>query len=116
MTTVSDYLLERLREWNVENIFGYPGDGINGIVGALSKADNKPEFIQSRHEEMSAFEAVGYAKFSGRPGCACRRLGQVRSTCSTACTTPSWTTCRSWPSSARRIAPPWAGATSKRST
>lgn len=68
MTTVADYLLQRLREWGVERIFGYPGDGINGIVGALGKADNQPQFIQSRHEEMSAFEAVGYAKFSGRLG------------------------------------------------
>jgi pyruvate dehydrogenase (quinone) len=66
--TVGDYLLERLREWGVEQVFGYPGDGINGILAALGRADDKPRFIQSRHEEMSAFEAVGYAKFSGRPG------------------------------------------------
>jgi pyruvate dehydrogenase (quinone) len=66
-TTVADYLLERIREWGVEQVFGYPGDGINGIVGALGRADDSPRFIQSRHEEMSAFEAVGYAKFSGRP-------------------------------------------------
>jgi pyruvate dehydrogenase (quinone) len=63
-TKVSDRLLERLREWGVEQIFGYPGDGINGIVGALSRADDQPRFIQARHEEMAAFEAVGYAKFS----------------------------------------------------
>ena len=67
-TTVADYLLERLRAWDVEQIFGYPGDGINGIVAALGRADDQPRFVQSRHEEMSAFEAVGYAKFSGRPG------------------------------------------------
>ncbi|HEX6472016.1 MAG TPA: thiamine pyrophosphate-requiring protein [Streptosporangiaceae bacterium] len=66
--TVGDYLLERLREWGVEQVFGYPGDGINGILAALGRADDKPRFIQSRHEEMSAFEAVGYAKFSGKPG------------------------------------------------
>ena len=65
---VADYLLERLRAWNVEQIFGYPGDGINGILAAFGRADNRPKFIQSRHEEMSAFEAVGYAKFSGRVG------------------------------------------------
>jgi pyruvate dehydrogenase (quinone) len=68
MTTVSDKLVERLREWQVEQLFGYPGDGINGVLGALSRADDTPRFIQSRHEEMSALEAVGYAKFSGRPG------------------------------------------------
>lgn len=65
---VSDYLLERLRTWGVEHVFGYPGDGINGIMAAFGRADNKPMFIQSRHEEMSAFEAVGYAKFTDRVG------------------------------------------------
>jgi pyruvate dehydrogenase (quinone) len=67
-TTVADQLLERLRAWDVEQVFGYPGDGINGIVGAFSRADNKPPFIQARHEEMAAFQAVGYAKFSNKPG------------------------------------------------
>jgi pyruvate dehydrogenase (quinone) len=67
-TTVADQLLARLREWGVEHVFGYPGDGINGILGAFSRADDQPPFIQSRHEEMSAFEAVGYAKMSGRVG------------------------------------------------
>ncbi|ONI86395.1 thiamine pyrophosphate-requiring protein [Actinosynnema sp. ALI-1.44] len=66
--TVGDYLLQRLRDWHVDQVFGYPGDGINGIVAAFGKAGNRPRFVQSRHEEMSAFEAVGYAKFSGRPG------------------------------------------------
>src|SRR4051812_37483189 len=66
--TVADRLLERLREWGVEQVFGYPGDGINGIVGAFSRAGDQPRFVQSRHEEMSAFEAVGFAKFGGRPG------------------------------------------------
>lgn len=65
---VSDYLLERLRAWGVEHVFGYPGDGINGLLAAWGRADNKPQFIQSRHEEMSAFQAVGYAKFTGRVG------------------------------------------------
>ena len=65
---VSDYMLARLREWDVETVFAYPGDGINGLLGAFGRADNAPRFVQSRHEEMSAFEAVGYAKFTGRPG------------------------------------------------
>jgi pyruvate dehydrogenase (quinone) len=67
-TTVADQLLARLRAWGVEQVFGYPGDGINGILGAFSRADDQPRFIQSRHEEMSAFEAVGYAKFAGADG------------------------------------------------
>src|SRR5215207_5273390 len=66
--TVGDQVLARLREWGVEQVFAYPGDGINGIVAAFGKADDSPAFIQSRHEEMSAFQAVGYAKFSGRVG------------------------------------------------
>lgn len=65
-TKVSDHILARLREWDVDCVFGYPGDGINGLLAAWGRADNDPRFIQSRHEEMSAFEAVGYAKFSGR--------------------------------------------------
>jgi pyruvate dehydrogenase (quinone) len=66
--TVADYLLRRLRDWGVEQVFGYPGDGINGLIAAFGEADNKPRFVQARHEEMAAFEAVGYAKFSGRVG------------------------------------------------
>lgn len=66
--SVSQFLLHRLCEWDVEKVFAYPGDGINGIVSAWSESDDAPEFIQSRHEEMSAFEAVGYAKFTGRLG------------------------------------------------
>ncbi|MEV0068546.1 thiamine pyrophosphate-requiring protein [Amycolatopsis sp. NPDC050768] len=67
-TTVADYVLQRLREWDVEQVFGYPGDGINGLVTAFGAAGNDPRFVQARHEEMAAFEAVGYAKFSGRVG------------------------------------------------
>ncbi|NUT47823.1 MAG: thiamine pyrophosphate-requiring protein [Saccharothrix sp.] len=66
--TVGDYVLARLRDWGVGQVFAYPGDGINGIVVAFGRADDHPRFVQSRHEEMSAFEAVGYAKFSGRVG------------------------------------------------
>ena len=66
--TVADYLLERLRDWGVDKVFAFPGDGINGTLAAWGRAGDKPMFIQSRHEEMSAFEAVGYAKFTGRFG------------------------------------------------
>src|SRR3954469_24290562 len=65
---VSDFVLKRLREWGVEHVFAYPGDGINGLVAAFGRADNRPRFVQARHEEMAAFEATGYAKFSGRVG------------------------------------------------
>ena len=66
-TKVADQLLARLREWGVEQVFGYPGDGINGILGAFSRAGDQPRFLQARHEEMAAFEAVGFAKFGGGP-------------------------------------------------
>ena len=52
--TVGDYLLERLRDWDVEHVFAYAGDGINGILAAWGRAENKPQFIQARHEEMAA--------------------------------------------------------------
>ncbi|MBF6348163.1 thiamine pyrophosphate-requiring protein [Nocardia flavorosea] len=65
---VGDYVLQRLREWGVDQVFGYPGDGINGLVAAFGRADNRPRFVQSRHEEMSAFQATGFAKFSGKVG------------------------------------------------
>ncbi|WP_067485510.1 thiamine pyrophosphate-requiring protein [Actinomadura hibisca] len=67
-TTVADFLLGRLREWGVETVFGYPGDGINGLLAAWGRAGDQPRFVQARHEEMSAFQAVGYAKFTGRVG------------------------------------------------
>ena len=66
--TVADHVLARLREWGVERVFGYAGDGINGLLAAWGRADNQPMFVQARHEEMAAFEAVGYAKFSGKVG------------------------------------------------
>ncbi|MCF2527275.1 thiamine pyrophosphate-requiring protein [Yinghuangia soli] len=65
---VSDYILQRLREWDVEYVFAYPGDGINGLLAAWGRAGDRPRFIQARHEEMAALAAVGYAKFSGRVG------------------------------------------------
>ncbi len=65
---VADFLLARLREWGVEHVFAYPGDGINGLLAAWGRAGDRPRFVQARHEEMCAFEAVGYAKFTGRLG------------------------------------------------
>src|SRR5690349_14742413 len=62
---VSDFVLKRLREWGIHRIYGYPGDGINGFLGALDRADGDPQFIQTRHEEMAAFMACGHAKFAG---------------------------------------------------
>ena len=66
--TVSDFVIKRLSMWGVERIFGYPGDGINGLIGALDRAKETMEFIQVRHEEMAAFMACAHAKFTGEVG------------------------------------------------
>lgn len=65
---VADHILERLRAWGVEQVFGYPGDGINGLLAAWGRAEDRPRFVQARHEEMAALQAVGYAKFGRRLG------------------------------------------------
>lgn len=66
--TVGDQLLERLAAWGTTHVFGYPGDGINGILTAFNADDHGIRFVQSRHEEMAAFMACGFAKFTGRIG------------------------------------------------
>src|SRR3954463_11009551 len=65
---VADFVLARLREWGVRRIYGYPGDGINAMLGALDRAGGDPELIQVRHEEMAAFMACGHAKWTGEVG------------------------------------------------
>jgi pyruvate dehydrogenase (quinone) len=66
--TVSDFLISRLNAWGVSRVYGYPGDGINGIMGALERAGDRMRFIQVRHEEMAAFMACAHAKFTGEVG------------------------------------------------
>ncbi len=66
--TVSDFMLERLSAWGIERIYGFPGDGINGILGAFNRAEDHLEFVQVPHEEVAAFMACAHAKFTGRPG------------------------------------------------
>ena len=66
--TVGDFLVARLHAWGVRRIYGYPGDGINGILGALGRARETMQFVQTRHEEMAAFMACGHAKFTGEVG------------------------------------------------
>jgi pyruvate dehydrogenase (quinone) len=68
MATVSDFIFERLSAWGVERIFGYPGDGINGLMGALDRTDGRIDLIQVRHEEQAAFMATAHAKFTGEVG------------------------------------------------
>jgi len=66
--TTADFLLDRLHENGVRRIYGYPGDGINAIIGALARHTDQIEFIQARHEEMAAFMACGHAKWTGEVG------------------------------------------------
>ncbi|HWF57960.1 MAG TPA: thiamine pyrophosphate-requiring protein [Candidatus Dormibacteraeota bacterium] len=66
--TVGDDLVARLQEWGIARVYGYPGDGINGILGSLRKSGDRPRFIQTRHEEMAAFMACAHAKFTGEVG------------------------------------------------
>src|SRR5437870_451958 len=65
---VGDFLLKRLAAWGVRRVYGYPGDGINGIIGAFERATDQIEFVQVRHEEMAAFMACAHAKFTGQTG------------------------------------------------
>jgi pyruvate dehydrogenase (quinone) len=66
--SVSDQLIERLLEWGVRRVYGYPGDGINGVMGALRRAQDKLEFVQTQHEELAAFMAASHPKFTGEVG------------------------------------------------
>jgi pyruvate dehydrogenase (quinone) len=66
--TVADHMLQRLREWGVQRVYGYPGDGVNGFMGAFKRAEDELDFIQVRHEEMAAFMACAHAKFTGELG------------------------------------------------
>lgn len=75
MPKVADYIVNRLREWDVHRVYGYPGDGINGLLGAFDRADGDPQFVQTRHEEMAAFMACGHAKFTGEVGCCLATSG-----------------------------------------
>src|SRR5213595_2550979 len=66
--TVAAFMLERLHEWGVRRIYGYPGDGINGLLGAFHEVGDKVEFLQCRHEEIAAFAACAHAKLTGEVG------------------------------------------------
>ena len=78
---VSDFLLKRLSEWGSKRIYGFPGDGINGILGALNRAGDMLDFVQVRHEEMAAFMACAHAKFTGEIGVCMATQVRVRCTC-----------------------------------
>src|SRR3954452_3964531 len=68
MPDVAHYLLDRLADWGVKRIYGYPGDGINGLLGAFHDVGERIEFVQVRHEEIASFAATAHAKFTPEPG------------------------------------------------
>lgn len=71
----AEILVDALIDWDVDTIFGMPGDGINGIMEAVRNRQGKLRFIQVRHEESAAFMAVGHAKWTGRLGCCLATTG-----------------------------------------
>jgi pyruvate dehydrogenase (quinone) len=66
--SVADFVVDRLHAWGVRRVYGYPGDGINGLIGAFDRAKERVRFVQARHEELAAFMAAGHAKFTGEVG------------------------------------------------
>src|SRR4051794_26885073 len=65
---VAHFILDRLAEWGVQRIYGYPGDGINGLLGAFHDVGDRVEFVQVRHEEIASFAATAHAKFTPEVG------------------------------------------------
>jgi glyoxylate carboligase len=96
-------------------IYGYPGDGINGIMGAFDRIGDKLEFIQVRHEEMAAFMACAHAKFTGETGICLATSGPGAVHLLTVCTMRRWITFLSSPSSVRQQYRRWAARTNKKS-
>lgn len=104
MTNTSDILVETLIAWDVEVIFGLPGDGINGIIEALRVRQDKIRFIQVRHEKSAAFMASAYAKWTGRLGVCLATSGPGGTHLLNGFTMPSSIKRRWWPSPVCNIA------------
>src|SRR5437660_112329 len=66
--SVGAFMLQRLTQWGVRRIYGYPGDGINGLLGAFHEFEDEIEFVQTRHEEIAAFAACAHGKLTGEVG------------------------------------------------
>ncbi|HEX4212705.1 MAG TPA: thiamine pyrophosphate-requiring protein [Candidatus Dormibacteraeota bacterium] len=73
--TVGDYIVQRLKDWGVPHVYGFPGDGINGLLGSFERHQDLVRFIQVRHEEMAAFMACAHAKWTGEVGVCCATSG-----------------------------------------
>jgi pyruvate dehydrogenase (quinone) len=68
MPSTAQFILNRLTEWGIKRVYGYPGDGINSLLGAFHEVGDKLDFIQTRHEEIAAFAATAHAKFTDEVG------------------------------------------------
>src|SRR5438270_3644249 len=68
MPDTAQFILNRLTEWGIKRVYGYPGDGINGLLGAFHEVGDRVEFLQTRHEEIAAFAACAHAKLTGEVG------------------------------------------------
>src|SRR5436190_5065950 len=68
MPDTAQFILNRLTAWGIDRVYGYPGDGINGLLGAFHEVGDKLEFIQTRHEEIASFAACAHAKLTGEVG------------------------------------------------
>src|SRR5438045_6074704 len=68
MPDTAQFILNRLTAWGIDRVYGYPGDGINGLLGAFHEVGDKLEFVQTRHEEIAAFAACAHAKMTGEVG------------------------------------------------
>ncbi|RAN76283.1 thiamine pyrophosphate-requiring protein [Bacillus sp. SRB_336] len=71
MTTVSEFVIQRIREWGVSRVFGFPGDGIGEFDGALGEAERDGDglkYVRPTHEEICSLMATAHAKFTGEVG------------------------------------------------
>lgn len=115
-TKVSDHVLQGRRERDVGHVFAYVGDGINGLLAAWGRADNRPSSCRRGTRRRPPSRPSATPSSPARWACARRPPASARSTCRTGCTTPNSTTSRSWPSSYRPTAAPWAAPTSRKWT
>src|SRR3954464_6169569 len=114
--TVADFIWTRLQAWGVRRVFGYPGDGISGLIGALARQTGSIDFVQVRHEEMAGLLATGHAKFTGEVGVCLATQGPGAIHLLNGLMTPSLTISRCLPWSASRPAQRSARIISRTST
>ena len=119
MANVSDFIIQRIREWGVTRVFAFPGDGIgefDGALGAAQREGDGLDYIRPTHEEICSLMATAHAKFTGEVGVCVATSSPAPSTCSTGCTTRRATTSPSSRSWANRPSARWARSSSRKTT